>query len=233
MWVRFRWWNAKHPSGYSSVKAVGEHSTNVHGFFKNVVYFFAKMVNWTFLAEFIQKPLITGSLIPSSPSLAKVMIQGADLQAADVVLECGPGTGAFTGYILQGLKPHAKFAAIEINPQFAAAFRAAHPGVRLVEGSVENLCDICESMGVAGVDCVISGLPWAFFPKSMQISILDQLMLVLKPGGRFVTFEYLQSVALRGQRSFAALLPTYFSSISRSSTVWLNFPPAFVFHCRR
>jgi phosphatidylethanolamine/phosphatidyl-N-methylethanolamine N-methyltransferase len=190
-------------------------------------------VNWTFLAEFIQKPLATGSLIPSSSHLAKVMIQGADLQSADVVLECGPGTGAFTGYILQRLNPHAKFAAIEINPQFAAAFRAAHPGVLLYEDSVENLSEICASMGVAGVDCVISGLPWAFFPKSMQVSILDQLMLVLNPGGRFVTFEYLQSVALPGQRSFAALLRDYFGSVSKSSTVWLNFPPAFVFHCRR
>jgi phosphatidylethanolamine/phosphatidyl-N-methylethanolamine N-methyltransferase len=190
-------------------------------------------VNWTFLAEFIQKPLATGSLIPSSPHLAKAMIQGADLQSANVVLECGPGTGAFTGYILQRLNSHAKFAAIEINPQFAAAFRAAHPGVLLYEDSVENLSEICASMGVAGVDCVISGLPWAFFPKSMQVSILNQLMLVLNPGGRFVTFEYLQSMALPGQRSFAALLRDYFSSVSKSSTVWLNFPPAFVFHCRR
>ena len=191
------------------------------------------MLNWTFLTEFIQKPLITGSLIPSSSYLAEKMIQRADLQAADVVLECGPGTGAFTGYILQRMKPHAKFAAIEINPQFAAAFKAAHPGVRLFEDSVENLCNICEAMGVADVDCVISGLPWAFFPKAMQISILEQLMLVLKPGGRFVTFEYLQSVALPGQRVFAALLPSYFRSVSKSSIVWLNFPPAFVFHCRR
>jgi len=200
------------------------------------MYLFAKMfemLSWTFLAEFIQKPLITGSLIPSSSYLAEKMIHGADLQAADVVLECGPGTGAFTGYILQRMKPHAKFAAIEINPQFAAAFKAAHPGVSLFEDSVENLCDICEAMGVEGVDCVISGLPWAFFPKSMQISILDQLMLVLNPGGRFVTFEYLQSVALPAQRSFAALLPIYFSSVSKSSIVWLNFPPAFVFRCRR
>lgn len=161
------------------------------------------------------------------------MVQCAALPDADVVLEYGPGTGAFTGHILQELHPRAKFAAIEINPQLAAVFKAAHPGIPLFEDSVENVREICAEMNVASVDCVISGLPWAFFSKSMQVSILDEMMLVLKPGGRFVTFEYLQSQALPWQRKFAALLPDYFSIVSRSPIVWRNLPPAFVFSCRR
>jgi len=190
-------------------------------------------VYWAeFLAEFIHNPLGTGSPVPSSSYLARMMVQQAGLEGADAVLEYGPGTGVFTHHILRALRPQSKFAAIEINPRFAAIFRAEHPGVPLFEDSVENVGAICESMEIAAVDCVISGLPWAFFPKSMQIMFLDQMMKVLKPGGRFVTFGYLHSMALPTGRHLAALLPTYFTSVSRS-IVWLNLPPALIHRCRR
>jgi phosphatidylethanolamine/phosphatidyl-N-methylethanolamine N-methyltransferase len=55
----------------------------------------------------------------------------------------------------------------------------------------------------------------------------------LKPGGRFITFGYLQSLVLPAGRNLAVLLPTYFTSVSKSSVVWQNIPPAFVYCCRR
>ncbi len=161
------------------------------------------------------------------------MVQHAELKGATAVLEYGPGTGVFTSRILRELGPQSKFAAIEINPRLASIFRAAHSGVTLFEDSVENVRAICDSMQIVTVDCVISGLPWAFFPESLQIRFLDQMMRVLKPGGQFITFGYLQSLALPAARRFASLLPVYFKSVSRSSVVWLNVPPAFVYRCRR
>src|SRR5689334_24318920 len=113
-----------------------------------------------------------------------MMVHDAGLAEAEAVLEYGPGTGAFTNYILQELGPQTKFAAIEINPQFAAVFRETHPNVTIVEDSVENVRAICDSLHIESVDSVISGLPWAFFSESMQVRFLDQMMRVLKPGGR-------------------------------------------------
>jgi phosphatidylethanolamine/phosphatidyl-N-methylethanolamine N-methyltransferase len=187
-----------------------------------------------FLAEFIQKPLSIGALAPSSGHLARTMVRDAGLSNADVALEYGAGTGGLTRHILSELGPQAKFAAIEINSQFAAIFKATHPNVPLFEDSVENVRAICDSMNVTVVDCVVSGLPWAFFSKSLQISILDQLMRVLKPGGTFVTFGYLHSsLTLPAAWNFAALLPDYFTFVSKSPVVWRNLPPAFVYRCRR
>jgi phosphatidylethanolamine/phosphatidyl-N-methylethanolamine N-methyltransferase len=103
----------------------------------------------------------------------------------------------------------------------------------LFEDSAENVRAICDSMNVAMADCIISGLPWAFFSKSTQVKLLDQMMRVLKPGGRFITFGYLQSLVLPAGRNLAVLLPTYFTSVSKSSVVWQNIPPAFVYCCRR
>ena len=80
---------------------------------------------------------------------------------------------------------------------------------------------------------MISGLPWALFPKSRQITILDQTMRVLKRGGRFITFAYPQSMVLPAAKHLAALLPNYFTTVSKSPIVWLNVPPAFVYRCVR
>jgi phosphatidylethanolamine/phosphatidyl-N-methylethanolamine N-methyltransferase len=200
--------------------------------------FFDKTVNLAvrakFLAGFIQQPLATGSLAPSSPHLARMVVDQARLADGDVVLEFGPGTGVFTSHILEQLGPRSKFAAIEINPQFAAIFRTMHPGVPLFEDSVENVRAICDSIDLAAADCIISGLPWAFFSKDMQIRILDQMMRVLRPGGRFIAFGYLHSLALLpAARHLANLLPRYFTAVSRGPIVWRNLPPAFVYNCRR
>jgi phosphatidylethanolamine/phosphatidyl-N-methylethanolamine N-methyltransferase len=92
---------------------------------------------------------------------------------------------------------------------------------------------LCDRQGIAQVDCIVSGLPWASFPDDMQTQYLDAMMTVLKPGGQFVTFAYLQGLLLPAGRRFRRKLDHYFSRVDRSRTVWLNLPPAFVYRCRR
>jgi phosphatidylethanolamine/phosphatidyl-N-methylethanolamine N-methyltransferase len=161
------------------------------------------------------------------------MVEHLRLGAADAVLEYGPGTGVFTEFILRELKRDANFAAIEVNPRFAATFKARYPNVRLFQDTVANARSICDYAGMRSVDCIVSGLPWAAFSKSTQVRCLDEMMRVLKPGGRFVTFAYVHGLPLPAARRFASLLPKYFTSVSRSPVVWLNLPPAFVYRCRR
>ena len=161
------------------------------------------------------------------------MVEGLGLRTAEAVLEYGAGTGAFTGHILDQLKPTAKFAAIELNSGFVKIFKRRYPNVRIFQDTVTNARKICDTAGMASVDCIVSGLPWAVFPESMQVRCLEEMMRVLKPGGRFVTFAYLHSLPLPTARKFANLLPAYFTSVSKSPIVWLNVPPAFVYRCRR
>jgi len=181
----------------------------------------------------MSKPGTTGAVAPSSAFLAQMMVAALDLGNAEAVLEYGPGTGVFTEYILREMKPASKFAAIEVNPQFAEIFKARFPGARLVEDSVANVRAICDEAGMPAVDCIVSGLPWASFSESMQLQFLDEMMKVLKPGGHFVTFAYVHGLALPPAKRFAGLLPNYFTSVSKSPVVWMNVPPAFVYRCRR
>ncbi len=186
-----------------------------------------------FFGEFVAKPSVTGAIAPSSEFLAKAIVEDLDLRVAAAVLEYGPGTGIFTDRILRSLGPASKFAAIEVNPRLARIFRERHPEVKLFHDSVANVRAICDHAGIESVDCIVSGLPWAAFSESTQLKFLDEMMRVLKPGGRFATFAYAHGVWLPTGRRFAGLLGRYFSSVTTSPMVWLNLPPAFVYRCRR
>ena len=193
----------------------------------------ARILVVSFLREFISNPVTTGSVTPSSRFLAQAIVKDLDLPRAGAVLEYGPGTGVFTEFVLREMQPGAKFAAIELNPHFAQAFRLRFPDVLLFQESAANVTEICQRAGMPFVDCIVSGLPWATFPESLQVECLKEMMRVLAPDGKFVTFSYLHSQLLTGSKRFVKLLPDYFRTISKSPVVWLNLPPAFVYRCRR
>jgi phosphatidylethanolamine/phosphatidyl-N-methylethanolamine N-methyltransferase len=194
-----------------------------------------------FLTEFLRRPTEIGAIAPSSKHLARRMLAGLPLETAEVVVEYGPGTGAFTGFIQRRLGPNTRFLAIEINPECVRLVRARHEGLRIHHGSVADVEKFLADEGInphgpdgrGGVDLIISGLPWASFPEQLQRSILEPSRRVLKPGGTLTTFGYhIGRLTPAGQR-FARLLPSYFSRVERTSSVLRNIPPAFVLRCTK
>jgi phospholipid N-methyltransferase len=161
------------------------------------------------------------------------MVNWADLANARVVVEYGPGIGAFTSSILSRLSKDCKFFTIEYNSSMAEIFRWRYPDVTLYEDSATNVQALCRWEGVDTVDCIICGLPWALFSDELQTELLEATMTVLRPEGQFVTFAYLQGLLLPAGQRFKRRLETYFSEVSTSRTVWLNLPPAFTYQCRR
>ena len=186
-----------------------------------------------FLKAFVQNPAATGAIAPSSPRLAERMLAEAGLGEAKVVVEYGPGTGSFTSGILARLGGNTRFFAIELNAGFAKSFRRRFPDVRLHEDCVTNIRAICDREAVENVDCIVSGLPWAAFPQSLQDDILNATMTVLRPGGHFVTFAYLHGLLLPAARRFRQRLDEHFASVEVSRPVWLNLPPALCYRCTR
>ena len=49
-----------------------------------------------FIQEFLKHPLQIGSIIPSSRFLERRIVEAAEAEAADVIIELGPGTGGVT-----------------------------------------------------------------------------------------------------------------------------------------
>jgi phospholipid N-methyltransferase len=161
------------------------------------------------------------------------MVEGLLLPTDRVIVEFGPGTGAFTREILARKSAAAILIAVEINPDFANILRRRFPEVRLFQESVESLPAILQSQGIEAVDCIISGLPWAVFSDELQDRLLDVTCSALMPGGRFATFAYVQGLLLPAARRFATKLRQRFSQVSQSPVVWWNLPPAVVYRCRR
>ncbi len=187
----------------------------------------------TFLLEYVKKPSVVGAIAPSSNSLARRMVEWLDLEHATVVVEYGPGTGAFTQAILEGKARQCTYLGIEINPVLGVMFRKRFPELKLYEASVKDVKRICDTEGITEIDCIVSGLPWASFSTASQKAYLDAMMTVLRKDGQFVTFAYLQGLILPAGVRFRKRLRDYFREISRSKTVWKNLPPAFVYRCRR
>lgn len=186
-----------------------------------------------FFAEFVKKPGVVGAVVPSSGSLARKMVEWIDWPSARTVIEYGPGTGVFTQRIRERLHPKGTLLAIEINPQFASSLSHRYPDVRVCQDSVQNVEAVCRREGITHVDAIVCGLPWALLGEEDQADILRGTMAVLKPGGEFATFAYLQGLVLPAARRFRRKLRQHFSRIERSRTAWTNFPPARVYRCRK
>lgn len=187
------------------------------------------MEMFRFFGEFLRKPGATGAIVPSSPGLARMITDAAGLEQASLVAEFGPGTGAFTEAILGRLPQGADFFAIETNEAFVAATRRRCPHARVYHDSAVSVRRYVEACGHSSCDCIVSGLPFAAFPPALQDDLLRAIDDVLAPGGRFVTFAYLQGLLLPPGRRFRRRLSQQFRQVSVTRTVWLNVPPAFVY----
>jgi phospholipid N-methyltransferase len=182
-----------------------------------------------FLKNFIRRPVETGAIVASSRGLADVITRVAELDGAEVVVELGPGAGVFTEAISRRIDPGAAFLTVEINREFAEATRARCPNVTVIHDSAVNTDVHLEDLGFDRCDRIICGLPWASFSESRQDEILDMVMRILRPGGRFVTFAYRQGLLLPSARRFRKKLESCFRQVTTTRTIWLNVPPAFVY----
>ena len=182
-----------------------------------------------FLSEFVTHPGVVGAVAPSSRALARVMMEAARIREARNIVEFGPGTGVFTRMIEQERPEKSRFFALETNPRFVELLGKRLPEVPVVHDSAENAERHLPSFGMETCDSVVSGLPWATFGDSLQDGLLETVTKVLRPGGRFVTFAYLQGTWLPAGIRFRRKLEERFAAVDRTPTVWWNLPPAFVY----
>ena len=186
-------------------------------------------MSFRFVREFLKSPGTVGAVWPSSPALATTMVRAARVQSADFVLEIGPGNGAFTGPILENLRPEARFLAVEKCPLLAETVSEKFPGARIVVGCATQLTAHLKDQG--NPDSIVSGLPWAAFGDSLQDSILKQITSSLAGHGVFASFAYFGPHRLRAGRAFRRKLDAHFREVETTPVVFANLPPAFVYFC--
>ncbi|MFC7545848.1 class I SAM-dependent methyltransferase [Plantactinospora sp. GCM10030261] len=186
-----------------------------------------------FLTEFLRRPMIVGAVAPSGPDLAGDITAAVPRTGEPVVVELGPGTGAFTGAVQRRLGGRGQHVAIEVNPRLARRVADRHPAVRVVVADAARIGDVLSSYRLPAADVVVSGLPWAAFSERRQRSMLSRVVAALSAGGAFTTFAYRHVRWTGPARRFHGLLTESFEEVTVGRTVWRNLPPALVYHCRR
>ena len=183
--------------------------------------------------QFLRRPMTTGAICASSLGLSRMMTSDIGVENAEVVVELGPGTGAITRSILPKLKQNSDFFAVELNESVIPIFKERFPDCDIYHDSASNLPKLLRQRGKRSANVILSGLPWASFPESLQDELLSAILESLPEGGSFATFAYLQGVVLPTGMKFRKKLHSFFRSVDLSPIVWKNLPPAFVYRCHK
>ena len=181
-----------------------------------------------FLKNWLDKPLVTGAVAPSSPALSRLMASHVDVAIPGLVVELGPGTGVVTQALLDRGVAAERIAAIEYNPDFCTLLRQRFPGVHFAHGDAYRMK---HSLGdlLAGAErpvaAVISSLPLFTRPLPERVRLLDECLDLMPAGAPFIQFSYaLVPPVPHGAGRF---------EIERTGWVVLNLPPARVWIYRR
>ena len=179
-------------------------------------------------SKFLKNPRTVGAVSPSSKALAEMMVANLPKTEPVFVVELGPGTGAFTGAIVNRLGPDARFLAIDIEPDFVKKIRQRWPTVECVCASAEDLERLVAERGIERVDHIVSGLPFASLPVAMTRQILQGIERTLKPGGTFTTFQYVHGYGMPPGRLFRRQMSELMGAAPRRRLVLRNFPPTYI-----
>ena len=171
-----------------------------------------------FIRTWIEKPLSTGAVMPSSKALARTMARYVDPNGSGPVIELGPGTGPVTEALVQhGVDP-ARLVLVEFNPDFCRLLRTRYPQATVVQGDAYRLRRQLATTVREPVAAIVSSLPLVTKPLRTRLRLIADAMSLLAPGAPFVQFTY----------AMVPPIPKALSGIKAeaSELIWLNLPPA-------
>lgn len=178
-----------------------------------------------FIRSWLERPLSTGAVTPSSKVLARAMASYVDPAGDGPVIELGPGTGPVTEALVEAGVAPSRLVLVEFNPTFCRILRARYPDATLVQGDAYSLRRLLETLLLQPAAAVVSGLPLVTKPIRERLRLIRDALDLMVPGAPFVQFTY----------SVAAPLPKRLGgfSVEASERIWMNIPPARVWVYRK
>jgi phosphatidylethanolamine/phosphatidyl-N-methylethanolamine N-methyltransferase len=178
-----------------------------------------------FLRSWIERPLVTGAVTPSSKMLARTMASYVDPRVPGPVIELGPGTGPVTDALIRRGIAQDRLVLVEYNPDFCKLLKRRFPKATIIQGDAYDIRETIGGFVSEPGAAVISSLPLFAKPVDMRLQLLEAIHELAHPEAPFIQFTY-------------ALVPPIPKNPKRytatpSNRVWLNFPPARVWVYRR
>lgn len=178
-----------------------------------------------FLRKFLEKGRTISSAVPSSRTMALKMLEEIDFSKPGVILELGAGTGAVTEQIVERLRPHHRFVAVENDPDFVEILRRRFPTQMILQADATRLIEPLANFGVHRVRYVVSCLPTPNLPKRGIARLARWVGRALDSDGVFLQLTVVPLL----YRGFYTRL---FKDVD-FRMVWRNIPPGGVYCCRQ
>ncbi len=178
--------------------------------------------NLAFLKVALKDIRTTGSVTSSSKYLIKKMVQPINFKKAKTIIEFGAGEGCITREILNKMQASSEILSFELNETLFDHLQNIKD--KRLSFINDNVTQLGNYVAYNSVDAIISGLPLANIPKAVKEKILSAAFVSLKPDGLFIQYQY----SLFDYR----LLKKYFKEVKLDFSL-LNFPPAFVYICKK
>ncbi|MEX3011530.1 class I SAM-dependent methyltransferase [Hoeflea sp. TYP-13] len=171
-----------------------------------------------FARAWVEAPMRTGAIAPSSGELARHMAFAAGLRPDAAVVELGPGTGVVTDALLRaGVKEEA-LTLVETNAAFVRLLAERFPKATIIS---QDAFATVEALAVSGSQAaaVVSSLPLYIYPAKTRRTFCEHALRLVGPYGRLVQFTY---------GPVSPISPAAGMQAVRSRRIWGNLPPATV-----
>lgn len=163
-----------------------------------------------------------GSAFPSSQFTTDKLLAPIDFENAKVIVEYGAGVGNISIEILRRMRKDAKLLVFEINEDLVNFLKNEYHDDRFIasDRSAADVKDVLREHNLGDVDYVISGIPFSTMPKNIANDIMKATKAILKPGGKFLVYQFRNNVL--------AFLKPYFNYIDQNYE-FVNVPPMRLF----
>ena len=183
--------------------------------------------NIEFLQAFLKNPTKVGSIAPSSPELARVMLEGVKPDPDNVVIELGVGTGAITKFLQDLVPDERSYLGIELDEGLVRLLGKSFPDLNIVCGNAAEMSEIHESAGLGKVSYIISCLPFVSLPGEIRDGVLNEVDSFMQKGCLFRTLQYAHGYYLPSAVKFRKLMQDRYGKAKRSPLVKKNIPPGY------
>jgi phosphatidylethanolamine/phosphatidyl-N-methylethanolamine N-methyltransferase len=178
-----------------------------------------------FLRSWLERPLLTGAVTPSSKMLARTMASYVDPRLPGPIIELGPGTGPVTDALVRRGIAQDRLVLVEFNPEFCQLLKRRFPKAMIIQGDAYDLRETLGDTLSEPAAATVSSLPLFTKPMDKRIDLMRAAQDRMHPGAPFIQFTYAVVPPIPARSQHYTARP--------SNRVWLNLPPARVWVYRR